>query len=173
MLYEIENMPGSATVWPLVATRQMTDTEGTEAESLIDEWLHSWIHAFPNCYASRSRLILNNQVLVWAVDDSPRRPMGITGDLTGTELDPLYRQLDAFAARQIPALSIRPNEALIIDDAVVPFGPDWTELFRQGRLTPDTLILRPSTVDEWNARMFIHRLGDDPVRAAVLLSDHA
>lgn len=165
MLRAWDEMPDEAFIWVLVATRRLDDREQAEVQRLTDEWATGWGASFASCPITLSRILMDGRVLVWAVDDQPRG----TDGLTGTELDPLWRPLEHFSAQREPPVEIYPNDALIVDDEIVPMSPYWLELARSRLITEETQILGPCTMADWRSGRFVRRLQDYPELAAKVL----
>lgn len=168
VLTALDALADDAQVEVWVASRALSPWEQAHLCGTHDAWLRRWSAAF-GCPASRSQVVLEGRVLVWAVDERPRQARGVTGGLTGTELDPLFRATERFATRRRPALRVERTEALLVDGTLVPFGEAVTGLLAAGQITAETRIVHGCTVDDWRAGRFAPRLADDSVRAEALL----
>ena len=106
------------------------------------------------------------QVFVWGVDTSARFTPGISsGSISNSELDLLWRTLEAFGVEQKPPFKIFPNRALLIADDVLPMTIEtrdyWKALAMEGKITADTLLIDTCSVAEWRFSRFVRRLGDE------------
>ena len=163
MLQQLEDMPDHAEIYPFVASR---DSARRAAGALCTDrrWGEAWRSAFPGCLVSASRVMLDGHVVVWAVDTQARAAsVGPSGArLTGTDLDPLFRDKEAFEMMQTPPIHVELGEGFLVDGDIVPLGERLRYLLQSGRVTPDTRLFHACPLAEWRAGHFIHRLGDDP-----------
>lgn len=170
MLTPLIDMPDEASIWVLVASRNLTEEEESSLRDLTDKWLGEWQRANAGCRVSASQALLARTALVWAVDTRCRQVHGAEVPLTGTDLDPLLEHIDRFTLGKDPPLTMAPNEALVVRGRAIPLGPEWLRLAQEGGVTQDTLILHQCKVADWRAGRLIHRLGDDSARAREYLS---
>jgi hypothetical protein len=162
MLLTFDQMSDEAQIWVFIASRSLSPQEGVRLLILTDEWLTEWSGYYPLCETAASQLLLERQVLIWAVNAHPREQQGISGHLTGSDLDPWFSRRDRFAAALVPPVGIEGNMDFLVEGSVVALGPAVLELARQGFIRRDTLVFDSCTMADWRADRFLHPLSDIP-----------
>lgn len=120
MQRELKDMPDQAVIWVFIANRQVTPVESERLLTLVTGWLCGWGTFYTACPVSRCETMFGGQAMVFAVDDRPRFPNGSQASLSGSDLDPLFRSLEAYGNPAVPPLRIIPNLALLVGNELVP-----------------------------------------------------
>jgi len=116
--------------------------------------------------------LFDGQVTYGAVDLSPRRaPQRV---LIGSELDLVYRPLEAFGAAATPPFVVLSTPALIVNGRVngreVLVGRALVDRAKGGDMPPDALVVDGCSVQAWRAGQLVHPVKKDRVWAEKLLA---
>ena len=165
MLLPLSTMPDDAMIRAFISSRKLTKKEETHLIQVHTNYLKEWSSTFLNCLASEVQILFNRWVVGWSIDDRPRRsPLeGVNpeADLIGTELDPLYRQIENFEIHASPAIKIRQGEALVVNGKFFQIDM-WGKLLTEGMVTLETLILRPCSIIQWKTGQLILPIKEEP-----------
>jgi hypothetical protein len=167
MLLTLDDMPGAAEIHIFVATRPLTPFERGSVAAVHDAWLLLW-STVNRCPASRSYALFDGQMTYWAVDLSPRpAPQRV---LIGSELDLLYRPLEAFGAAATPPFEVLSIPALIVNGHEVLVGRALVDRAERGDIPPDALVVDGCSAQAWRAGQLVHPVKEDRVWAEKLLA---
>lgn len=160
-LRAIEDLPDDAVLWAFVSKRPLSALEQDQLITLTDRFLARWSGS-SGCTASRSEVTQGGQVLVWAVDFTKCRDRGYVHGMTGSDLEPYFRQLERLQFDSEALVSPEATQALIVGGLLILDMREWVLLARAGLVSADTLVLHGCTVGEWRSGHFVHRLAEDP-----------
>jgi hypothetical protein len=170
MLLTLDGMLDEAEVYVFVATWPLTSVEREAVIALHDAWLLLW-STVNHCSASHCYALFHGQLTYWAVDMSPRpEPHRV---LTGSELDLLFRPLEAFGAVATPPVEVLPQPALIVNGHEVLTGEALRDRVKRGDVPPVALVVDGCSVQAWRAGQMVHPLKDDRAWAEKLLPHRA
>jgi hypothetical protein len=167
MLLALDDMPDAAEIHVFVATRPLTPFERESLAAVHDAWLLLWC-TVNHCPATRSYALFDGQVTYWAVDLSPRpAPQRV---LIGSELDLLFRPLEAFGAAATSPFEVLSIPALIVNGHEVLVGRALVDRAKGGDIPPDALAVDGCSVQAWRAGQLVHPAKEDRAWAEKLLA---
>ena len=166
MLKPLADMPDDATVYVVVASRQMTEDEQLAIVATVNRWAREWMSVPAPCSASAAQIMLGGWAIAFAAQELTS---DLTSrDLTGADFDPLFRAVEHFGSQQVPPLSFGYWTGFVVNDEVLPLNERLRELLLAGQITTNTLLFHAAPVAVWRAGQFVHRLGDDAEWLAAL-----